>query len=42
MLAYTGWQDVAVSDGTGLNKLDPKMGPASYALGVMGMPGFTA
>ena len=42
VLAYTGWQDFAVSDGTGLTKLDPKMGPASYALGVMGMPGFTA
>ncbi len=42
VLAYTGWQDFAVSDGTGLTQLDPKMGPLSYALGVMGMPGFTA
>lgn len=42
VLAYTGWQDFAVSDGAGLTKLDPKVGPASYALGVMGMPGFTA
>jgi NADPH-dependent curcumin reductase CurA len=42
VLAYTGWQDFAVSDGTGLTKLDPKMGRPSYALGVMGMPGFTA
>ncbi len=42
VLAYAGWQDYAVSDGNGLTKLDPKMGPLSYALGVMGMPGFTA
>ncbi len=42
VLAHTGWQDFAVFDGAGLTKLDPKVGPASYALGVMGMPGFTA
>lgn len=42
VLAYTGWQDYAVSDGTGLTKLDPKLAPPSYALGVLGMPGLTA
>jgi NADPH-dependent curcumin reductase CurA len=42
VLAYTGWQDYAVSDGTGLTKLDPAMAHPSYALGVLGMPGFTA
>ena len=42
VLAYTGWQDYAVSDGTGLTKLDPSLAPPSYALGVLGMPGFTA
>jgi NADPH-dependent curcumin reductase CurA len=42
VLAYSGWQDYAVSDGTGLTKLNPKLAPASYALGVLGMPGFTA
>lgn len=42
VLAYTGWQDYAVSDGTGLTKLDPAMTRPSYALGVLGMPGFTA
>jgi len=42
VLAYTGWQDYAVSDGTGLTKLDPAMARPSYALGVLGMPGFTA
>lgn len=42
VLAYTGWQDYAASDGTGLTKLDPAMTRPSYALGVLGMPGFTA
>jgi len=42
VLAYTGWQDFAVSDGIGLTKLDPKVAPPSYALGVLGMPGLTA
>lgn len=42
VLAYTGWQDYAVSDGTGLTKLDPHMARPSWALGVLGMPGFTA
>lgn len=42
VLAYTGWQDYAVSDGTGLTKLDPQLAHPSYALGVLGMPGLTA
>ena len=42
VLAYTGWQDYAVSDGTGLTKLAPQMAQPSHALGVLGMPGFTA
>lgn len=42
VLAYTGWQDYAVSDGTGLTKLDPQFAHPSYALGVLGMPGLTA
>lgn len=37
-----GWQDYAVSDGTFLFKLDPALAPVSHALGVLGMPGFTA
>ena len=40
--AYSGWQDYAVSDGTGLIRLDPQMERPSYALGVLGMPGLTA
>ncbi|MEO8957445.1 MAG: NADP-dependent oxidoreductase [Rudaea sp.] len=42
VLGFSGWQDHALSDGTGLSKLDPKMKTASLALGVLGMPGFTA
>ncbi len=37
-----GWQDYAVSDGTGLRKVDPSLAPISTALGVLGMPGMTA
>ena len=36
-----GWQDYAVSDGNGLAKLGTLAHP-SWALGVLGMPGFTA
>ncbi len=42
VLSQSGWQDYALSDGTGLTKLDPNMAKPSYALGVLGMPGFTA
>jgi NADPH-dependent curcumin reductase CurA len=42
VLGYSGWQDYAVSDGAGLAKLDPRMTHPSLALGVLGMPGFTA
>lgn len=41
VLAYTGWQDYALSDGEGLQKLDADMDHPSYALGLLGMPGFT-
>ena len=42
ILAMSGWQDYTVSNGKDLLKLgaDPQF--PSYALGVMGMPGFTA
>jgi hypothetical protein len=36
-----GWQEYAVSDGSGLRKIDPKVAPISTALGVLGMPGLT-
>ncbi|RAP58286.1 NADP-dependent oxidoreductase [Oleiagrimonas sp. MCCC 1A03011] len=42
VLAYSGWQDYALSDGKGLFKLDPQRAPPSWALGILGMPGFTA
>ncbi|MBN9519380.1 NADP-dependent oxidoreductase [bacterium] len=41
-VARTGWQEFALSDGTGVQKVDPALGPISYALGVLGMPGLTA
>lgn len=42
VLAYTGWQSYAVSNGDGLLKLGKNPENPSYALGVLGMPGFTA
>lgn len=42
VLGYSGWQDYALSDGAGLNKLGDAVTLASRALGVLGMPGFTA
>ena len=42
VVGLTGWQDYALSDGTGLNKLNPAMPKPSLGLGVLGMPGFTA
>ena len=42
VLAYSGWQDYALSDGSGLTRLGRNPQHASYALGIMGMPGFTA
>jgi len=42
VLSYSGWQAHALSDGTDLRKLDPQQAPVTTALGVLGMPGFTA
>jgi NADPH-dependent curcumin reductase CurA len=42
VLANSGWQEYEVSDGRSLVKLSADIEPASYALGVLGMPGFTA
>ena len=39
---YSGWQDFALSDGKGLTPLEPEDPHPSRALGVLGMPGFTA
>ncbi|MEO8622519.1 MAG: NADP-dependent oxidoreductase [bacterium] len=42
VLSYNGWQDYAVSDGRGIANLGPSPTHPSWALGVLGMPGFTA
>jgi NADPH-dependent curcumin reductase CurA len=42
VLSYSGWRTHALSDGSGLRRLDPSVAPVSTALGVLGMPGFTA
>ncbi|QVQ27697.1 NADP-dependent oxidoreductase [Achromobacter deleyi] len=42
VLAESGWQQYALSDGSNLRRLDPAIAPPSTALGVLGMPGFTA
>ena len=42
VLGFSGWQGYALSDGTALSKLDAGMTHPSLALGVLGMPGFTA
>lgn len=42
VLSYAGWQDYAVADGKGLIKLNGHLPHPSYALGILGMPSFTA
>jgi NADPH-dependent curcumin reductase CurA len=42
VLSYSGWQTHAVADGRRVRRLDPQAAPVSTALGVLGMPGFTA
>ena len=42
VLSRAGWQTHALSDGTGLRKIDPAIAPISTAVGVLGMPGMTA
>ena len=37
-----GWREWALSDGSGVRKVDPAGAPVSMSLGVLGMPGFTA
>lgn len=41
VVSYSGWQDYALSDGSGLFKLGADFPRPSYGLGVLGMPGFT-
>ena len=42
VLSFNGWQDHAVSDGQGVTNLGQSPMHPSWALGIMGMPGFTA
>jgi NADPH-dependent curcumin reductase CurA len=42
VVSRSGWQAYSLSNGQEVQKTDPSMGRISYALGVLGMPGFTA
>ncbi|MCW2833431.1 MAG: NADP-dependent oxidoreductase [Nocardioides sp.] len=42
VLSYSGWQSAAIAQGSHVRKLDPSLAPVTTALGVLGMPGFTA
>lgn len=42
VLSYSGWQEYDLSDGKGLVKLGDDLKHPSWALGILGMPGFTA
>ena len=42
VLGKSGWQSLALSNGKDLSKLDTALTQPSLALGVLGMPGFTA
>jgi NADPH-dependent curcumin reductase CurA len=37
-----GWQHFAVSNGLGVQRVNPRLGPLENALGIGGLPGFTA
>jgi hypothetical protein len=42
VLAFTGWQTHAISNGSSTRIVDPELGPLTTRLGVLGMPGFSA
>ncbi|HUT88390.1 MAG TPA: NADP-dependent oxidoreductase [Thermoguttaceae bacterium] len=42
VVGYSGWQEYAVSDSTGVQPFDTSRAPMSTAPGVLGMPGMTA
>ena len=42
VLAGSGWQDYALSDGAEVLNLGPSPANPSWSLGIMGMPGYTA
>lgn len=42
VLSRGGWQTHSLATGAGVRKIDPTLAPPSTALGILGMPGFTA
>ena len=42
VVSYGGWQTYSTERASSLRVLDPEVAPISTALGVLGMPGFTA
>ena len=42
VLHNLGWREWALSDGSAVRRIDPAVAPVSTALGVLGMPGYTA
>src|SRR5688572_13817012 len=42
VVAWSGWQQYGLSDGSDLRKIDPQAAPLSTALGVLGHTGLTA
>ncbi|MFD4291915.1 NADP-dependent oxidoreductase [Rhodococcus sp. NPDC058505] len=42
VLSFSGWQTHSVADAAHVRRLDPAAAPVETALGVLGMPGFTA
>ncbi len=42
VLGYGGWQEYSIEYASQLRRIDPEIAPVSTALGVLGMPGFTA
>lgn len=42
VLSTSGWQEYSLANVDGVQKIDRSIGPISYALGVLGMPGLTA
>jgi NADPH-dependent curcumin reductase CurA len=42
VMSMLGWRERGIASGDALRRLDPSLAPPSTALGVLGMPGFTA
>ena len=42
VVTMSGWQQYAIGNGEGWMKVDPKLAPLSYYVGILGMPGATA